>query len=75
MDIEGGRRLENVDQDLIHLRKEFELRISKTEQVFIRFLAELELNVEKLELKVSRMEMQGSSSSSARPEGFVGRNP
>ena len=39
MDSEGGRRLENVDQDLIHLRKEFQLGFVRTEHVFIRFLA------------------------------------
>ena len=37
MDSEGGRRLENVDQELIQIRKEFELGIARTEQVFIRF--------------------------------------
>ena len=39
MDTDGERRLENVDQDMIQLRKEFELRIYKIEQLFIRFLA------------------------------------
>ena len=58
-----------MDQDLIHLRKEFELGISKTEQVFIKFLADLELKVERLELKVARLELQGSSGPSTRPEG------
>ena len=67
MDSEGGRRLENVDQDLIHLRKQLKLGISKTEQVFIWFLAELEVKIERLELKVARLEMHGSPGPSSCP--------
>ena len=58
----------NVDQDLIHLRKEFELGITRTEQVFIWFLAELEVKIERLEMTVARLEMHGSMGSSSRPE-------
>ena len=58
MDSEGDRRLENVDQDLIQLRKEFKLGIERTKHVFIWFLVELEIKVEILELKVVKMEVQ-----------------
>ena len=67
MDSEGGRRLENVDQDLIQLRKEFELGIARIEQVFIRLLAKLEIKIERLELNVARLEMQGRPRPSSRP--------
>ena len=40
------------------LRKEFELEIQKIEQVFIRFLAKLEVKVERMELKVARLEVE-----------------
>ena len=65
MDSEGGRRIENVDQDLIQLQKEFKLGIMRNKQVFIRFLAELEIKVERLDLKVERLEMQGRPGTSS----------
>ena len=41
---------------MMQLRKEFELEIQKTEHVFISFLAKLEIKVERMELKVARLE-------------------
>ena len=48
---------------MIHLIKELELGIARTKHVFIWFLVELEIKVERLELKVVRMEVQ------VRPRG------
>ena len=56
IDFEGGRRLENVEGDLAFLRKEFKRTIRKSESAILRFLANLEVKVDKLEPKVVKLE-------------------
>ena len=69
IDSEGGRRLENVEGDLAFLRKEFKRTIRKSETAILRFLANLEVKVDKLELKVVKLESASKSGSSSRPFG------
>ena len=66
---EGGRRLEDVEGDLVFLRKEFKRTIRKSESTILKFLANLEVKVDKLELKVVKLENVGKSGSSSRPFG------
>ena len=63
---EGGRRLENVDKDLVHLWKKIKWAVRKSENVVIGLIAELEIKVDKLALKLVKKEAPpnpGSSSS------------
>ena len=69
IDFEGGRRLEDVEGDLAFLRKEFKCTIRKSESAILRFLANLEVKVDKLELKVVKLESASKSVSSSRPFG------
>ena len=69
MDTEGGQHLEIVYQDISHLRKEFDFSIKQTKQALTRFLAELETKMEKLELKVVKLEVAAEPSSSSRHGG------
>ena len=69
MDMEGGHRLENVYQDLVQLRKEFEVSVKQAEQVFTKFLAELEIKMQKLELKLVKLEVKVYSGSSSHHGG------
>ena len=68
IDIEGGRRLENVDRDLVFLRKEFKRAVKRSENAVISLMVELEIKVEKLALKVVRMEVAIKPSSSSHLE-------
>ena len=56
IDIEGGKRLENVDRDLVFLRKQFKRVVKRSENVVIDLIVELEIKVEQLALKVVKME-------------------
>ena len=69
MDTEGGHRLDIVDQDIAQLRKEFDFSIKQTEQAITRFLTELEIKLEKLELKVVNLEAAVGPGSSSRHGG------
>ena len=69
MDTEGGQLLEIVDQEIAQLMKEFDFSIKLTEQDLTRFLAELEIKLEKLELKVIKLEATARSGSSSRHDG------
>ena len=69
IDSEGGRRLDNVEGDFAFLRKEFKRTIRKYETTILRFLANLEVKVDKLELKVVKLENASNSSSSSRSFG------
>ena len=53
---EGGRRLENVEGDLAFLRKEFKRIVKKSESAIIKFLANLEVKVDKLVLRAVTLE-------------------
>ena len=52
---EGGRRLGNVEGDMAFLRKEFKRTVRKFESAIIKFLANLEVKVDKLELMVVKL--------------------
>ena len=65
IDSEGGRRLDNVEGDMAFLRKEFKHTIKKSKTTILRFLANLEVKVDKLELKVVKLENASKSSSSS----------
>ena len=69
IDTKGGRRLETIDRDMAFLRKEFARSISRTEYALTRMLAELEIKLEKLELKVVKLEAVKFSGSSSH-HGF-----
>ena len=69
IDSEGGRRLENVEGDLDFLRKEFKRIIRKSEYAIINFLANLEVKVDKLKLRVVKLECANKSGSSSHPYG------
>ena len=66
IDTKGGRRLENVDKDLVYLRKQISRAVRKSENFLIGLIAELEIKVDKLSLKLVKKEAPpklGSSSS------------
>ena len=65
IDSEGGRRLDNVEGDLAFLRKEFKRTIRKSETTILRILAKLEVKVDKLELKVVKLENASKLGSSS----------
>ena len=56
IDFEGDRRLANVEGDMDFLRKAFKCSIRKYETTILRFLANLEVKVGKLKLKVVKLE-------------------
>ena len=56
IDTEGGRRLENVDKDLVFLRKQIKWAVKQAENVVIGLIAELEIKVDKLALKFVKLE-------------------
>ena len=55
IDSKGGRRLETVEMDMAHLRKEFAWSISRTKNALTGMLTDLEIQFEKLELKVVKL--------------------
>ena len=69
IDTEGGRRLGNVEGDLAFLRKEFKRTVRKFESAVIKLLANLELKVDKLELRVVKLECTNNSILSSHPYG------
>ena len=68
IDSKGGRRLGNVEGYLAFLRKDIKRTIRKSESTIIKFLANLEVKVDKLKLRVVKLECANSGSSS-RPYG------
>ena len=48
LDSEGGRRLDNVDKDMVYLKKEIDHSISRTGNVLTAMLADLEIKFKKL---------------------------
>ena len=71
IDTEGGRRLGNVEGDLAFLRKEFKRSVKKSESAIVKILANLEVKIEKLKLRVVKMECANNSGSSIRPYGKI----
>ena len=69
IDYEGGRRLENVEGDLAFLRNEFKRTVRKSESAIIKFLANLEVKVDKLKLRVVKLECASKSGSLSYPYG------
>lgn len=69
IDTEGGIRLGNVEGDLVFLRKEFKRTVKKSETAVIKLLADLEVKVEKLELRVVKLKCANNSGSSICPYG------
>ena len=68
IDTEGGRRLENVDRDLVFLRKEFKRAVKRSEKAVIGMMVDWEVKVEKVALKVVKMEVAINPGSSSRSE-------
>ena len=66
---EGGRRLGNVEGDLAFLRKEFKRIVKKSESAIIKFLENLEVTVDNLDLMVVKLKCTRKSSSSSCPYG------
>ena len=78
MDFEGGRNLETVDRYLSQLRQEFAESISQMEHAMTTILAELEIWFDKLELQVTRMASEKTTStanprSSSKKHGSQGK--
>ena len=69
IDTEGGGRLGNVEGDLAFLRKELKRNIRKSESAILRIAASLEVKVDKLELKVVKLENASKSGSSSHSFG------
>ena len=68
IDTEGGRRLENVDRDLVFLRKEFKWPVKHSENLVMGLMAKLEIKMEKLKLKVVKLEAAKKPGSSSHHE-------
>ena len=66
IDIEGGRRLENVDKYLAFLRKRIKRTVERSENAVIGLMVELEIKVENLALKVVKMEVATNPGASSR---------
>ena len=56
IDTEGDRRLENMDKDLAYLRKKINREVRRSENEVIGLIAELEIKVDKLTLKLVKHE-------------------
>ena len=65
IDFEQG----NVEGDIVFLRKEFKCTVRKTKSAIIKILANLEVKVDKLELRVVRLECANNSGSLSRLYG------
>ena len=61
--------MEIVDRDIVQLQKEFSHSIHQTEQAMTGLLADLEIQFEKLELKVVKLEASAFTGSSSRHGG------
>ena len=59
----------NVEGDLASLRKEFKRTVRKSESAVIKLLENLEVKVDKLELRVVKLECVNKSGSSSHPYG------
>ena len=62
---EGGRRLENVDKDLAYLQKNITHKVKRFENAVIGLIAELEIKVDKLALKLIKHKAPPNPSSSS----------
>ena len=69
IDSKGGRRLGNVEGYLAFMRKEFKRTMRKSEFAIIKILANLEVKVDKLELRVVKLECTSKSGSPSCPYG------
>ena len=69
IDTKGGRRLGNVEGDLAFLRQELKRKIKKFESAILKMLANLDVKIDKLELKVVKLENASNLGSSARSFG------
>ena len=65
----GGRHLGNGEGDLAFFRKEFKHTVKKYETTVIKLLANLEVKVEKLALRVVKLECANNLGSSIPPYG------
>ena len=54
IDCEGGGRLDNVGKDLVFLRRKLKGKVKRSENALIRLIAEMEIKVDKLALKLSK---------------------
>ena len=69
IDTEGNMRLENVDKDLVYLRKKISREVRRFENAVIGLIAELEIKVDKLALKVVKHEVAPNPGSSSNFDG------
>ena len=65
IDYEGGRRLDHMSKDFVFLRKKIKQKVKRSENLLSRQLAELEIKVDKLALKIVKHEASGSDMSSS----------
>ena len=65
IDCEGGRRLDNVVKDLAFLCKKLKRKVKRSENALIKLIAELEIKVDKLALKLVKHEASVPSFSSS----------
>ena len=68
IDTEDARRLENVDKDLVYLRKEFKYAVKRSKTIVIGLMAELEIKVDKLALEVVKVEVAVKPGSLPHPK-------
>ena len=65
-DVEGNRRFNNAYKDLAYVKTKGERAIACLENVLTGMITYLEVKLEKLELKVTKLEMAKYPSSSSR---------
>ena len=65
IDIEGSRHLENVDKYLDFLRKQINRSVKNSKNAVIGLVAELEIKVENVALKVVKMEVAANPGASS----------
>ena len=58
-----------MEVDLAFVRKEFKCTVRKSESAVIKLLANLEVKVDKLELRVVKLKCANKSGLSSRPYG------
>ena len=74
IDTKEGSRLENVDKDLVYLRKEFKLAIKRSKNVVIGMMADMEIKVDKLALKVIKVKDVLKPGSLPHPKEKINRH-
>ena len=71
IDTEGGKRLENVDNDLVFLWNQIKRVVKRSENVVIGLIVELEIKVDKLVSYLAKMEDPSKPGSSTCPNANI----